>query len=164
MKPKLIRAFSLSQNIYIARKCAINAETGITSFWWDITQDQWSSEGPLLGKDKQGVVFFTWSERVAGSLAAFSVVTFYDVVVLGIGRVLRDVIKVGSEQIFIKDMPKPDSLMLICEGILISRLENNLEREEQLYFILIDIMRSPEIIKMITSSSLKKKEDQAIQN
>ena len=56
-------------------------------------------------------------------------------------------------------MPKPDQLLLICEGILISRIENNLEREEELYYILIDIMRSPEILKMITDSSLRKKGD-----
>lgn len=137
----------------------------MTSFWWEVDQNRFSPQGPIepTQQNKQGVVFFTWSERVTGSLASFSIVTFYVVVVLGIGRMIRDIIKVGSEQIFIKDMPKPDSLMLICEGILISRLENNLEREEQLYFILIDIMRSPEIIKMITTSSLKKKETPAIE-
>ena len=31
------------------------------------------------------------------------------------------------------------------------------EREEELYHILIDIMRSPEMIKSISGSSLKKK-------
>ena len=108
--------------------------------------------------EAQGIVFFTWSERVAGSLTDYPILTFYVVIVLGIGRVIRGVILTNSEQIFIKDMPRPDSLLLICEGILISRLENNLEREEELYFILIDIMRSPEVLKMITDSSLKKKQ------
>jgi len=89
---------------------------------------------------------------------------FYIVVVLGVGKVVRSGLAARSEQIFIKDMPKPDSLLLICEGILISRLENNLEREEQLYFVLIDIMRSPEILKMITSSSLKKGKNQNLEN
>ena len=56
-------------------------------------------------------------------------------------------------------MPNPDSLLLICEGILISRLEDNIEREEELYYILIDVIRSPEVIKMITESSIKKKND-----
>ena len=56
-------------------------------------------------------------------------------------------------------MPRPDSLLLLCEGVLISRLENNIEREEELYYILIDIIRSPEVIKMITDSSIKKKVD-----
>jgi hypothetical protein len=32
-------------------------------------------------------------------------------------------------------------------------------REEELYFVLLDIMRSPEMIKQITGSSQKKKID-----
>jgi len=32
-------------------------------------------------------------------------------------------------------------------------------REEEMYYVLMDIMRSPEIIKQITGSSLKKKID-----
>uniref|UniRef100_A0A7S3KJ93 Piezo non-specific cation channel cap domain-containing protein n=1 Tax=Euplotes crassus TaxID=5936 RepID=A0A7S3KJ93_EUPCR len=165
IKPKLINtAADLLQDIFIRRRCQV-IEGGAVTVWWEVEQNKLSPTGPIIDAERrEGVMFYTWSEKVTESLASFSIVTFYIVVVLGIGSVIRDVIKVGSEQIFIKDMPKPDSLMLICEGILISRLENNLEREEQLYFILIDIMRSPEIIKMITSSSLKKKENQAIEN
>jgi hypothetical protein len=53
-------------------------------------------------------------------------------------------------------MSKPDELLLLCEAIHISRLENNTKREEELYFILIDIMRSPEVLKVITGTSIKK--------
>ena len=57
-------------------------------------------------------------------------------------------------------MAKPDQLLLLCEAVHISRLENNTKREEELFFILIDIMRSPEVLKIITGSSIKKiKED-----
>ena len=131
----------------------------MTSFWWEVTQDKWGKDGPDP-TGPEGLIFFTWSEKVSGSLATYSVVTFYIIVVLGVGRGLRSGLEIGPESIFVKDMPKPDSLLLICEGILISRLENNLEREEQLYFVLIDIMRSPEILKMITTSSLKKKKEE----
>jgi piezo-type mechanosensitive ion channel component 1/2 len=158
IRPKLIKAFNLKQNIYISRNCSINTATGITSFWWEVSQNVWAADDKTRGQSN-GLVFFTWSEKVTSQLIAYSLVTFYIVVVLGIGRAIRSIIQTGSEQIFIKDMPKPDSLILICEGVLISRLENNLEREEQLYYVLIDIMRSPEILKMITTSSLRKKND-----
>ena len=69
---------------------------------------------PLNDKDqRRGIVFFTWSEKVSSSLVAYSIVTFYIVVVLGIGRFLRAAIQTGTDQIFIKDMPRPDSLILI---------------------------------------------------
>ena len=58
----------------------------------------------------------------------------------------------------LKEMPYPDDLLLICNSVVSSRLENKLEREEELYYVLIDIMRSPEMIKAITKSSLRKQD------
>lgn len=46
---------------------------------------------------------------------------------------------------------------MICTAIFIYRVQRKLVEEEELYFILIDIMRSPEMIKSLTGSSLKKK-------
>lgn len=112
IKPKLIKAFELAQNVYISRNCSINAETGVTSFWWEISQKNWSLDERNNGQ-ANGIVFFTWSERVTEQLVQYGLVGFYIVVVLGIGRAIRAIIQTGSEQIFIKDMPKPDSLLLI---------------------------------------------------
>lgn len=159
VKPRLIRVDELAISVYVSRNCTINPATGITSFWWEISQFNFTRSDSGADGDPQGIVFFTWSEKVTGDLVQYSLITFYVVVVLGIGRVLRTAIQTNPEEIFIRDMPRPDSLLLLCEGILISRLENNLEREEELYYVLIDIMRSPEILKMITDTSLKKKND-----
>jgi hypothetical protein len=52
-------------------------------------------------------------------------------------------------------MTNPDELLLLCEAIHISRLENNIEREEYLYFIMLDILRSPEVVKIITETSVE---------
>lgn len=46
---------------------------------------------------------------------------------------------------------------MICQCIYIYRVQKNLRNEEELYMILIDIMRSPETLKSITGTSLKKK-------
>ena len=110
--------------------------------------------------NENGLVFFTWSEKVTENIVGYSLITFYTIIVLGIGQFLRSALQTNSNNIFIKDMPRPDSLLLICEGILISRMEKNLEREEELFYVLIDVMRSPEILKMITDSSLKEKPKQ----
>ena len=110
--------------------------------------------------DENGLVFFTWSEKVTENIVGYSLITFYTIIVLGIGQFLRSALQTNSNNIFIKDMPRPDSLLLICEGILISRMEKNLEREEELFYVLIDVMRSPESLKMITDSSLKEKPKQ----
>ena len=57
-------------------------------------------------------------------------------------------------------MPNPDPLINLCRGIYLSRMSGDLYREEMLYYELIDILRSPEIMKMLTgTSSIKKKEE-----
>ena len=48
---------------------------------------------------------------------------------------------------------------MICQCIYIYRVQKNLKNEEELYMILIDIMRSPETLKSLTGTSLKKKLD-----
>ena len=58
-------------------------------------------------------------------------------------------------------MPEPDGLLNLCEGVIIYRLENNLKMEAELYYTLIDIFRSPEILKIVTGgclTSIKKKQ------
>ena len=51
-------------------------------------------------------------------------------------------------------MVLPNKLLSLCEGIRIARIKKDYLQEEQLYYVLIDLMRSPEMIKNITKSSL----------
>lgn len=113
IKPKLIKVKELSQDIWISRNCSINPSTNQTAYWWEVSQKVYTRNGIDDQDTKLGVVFFTWSEKVTSQLIGFGLISFYVVVVLGIGRALRAIIQSGSEQIFIKDMPRPDSLLLI---------------------------------------------------
>ena len=51
-------------------------------------------------------------------------------------------------------MPDPKPLINLCAGIKISRYSFDLKKEENLYYILIEFMRSPEYLIMITKSTL----------
>ena len=51
-------------------------------------------------------------------------------------------------------MVNQTKLFSVCEGIKISRIRKNYLQEQKLYFLLIEMMRSPEIIKNMTQSSL----------
>ncbi len=57
------------------------------------------------------------------------------------------------------EMPHPDNLIRICEAIIVARVERDLIREEILYFELIDLIRSPEIVKLISGSYVKQRKD-----
>jgi hypothetical protein len=54
------------------------------------------------------------------------------------------------ELIPLMDIPYPDNLIRMCEAIIVARVEKDLDREEMLYFELIDLLRSPELVKHIT--------------
>lgn len=44
--------------------------------------------------------------------------------------------------------------MELCDGIKLARFKNNLVQEEELYCLLMDLMRSPELLKLISQSSI----------
>ena len=60
----------------------------------------------------------------------------------------------SAERIMYTEMVLPNKLLSLCEGIRIARIKKDYLQEEQLYYVLIDLMRSPEMIKNITKSSL----------
>ena len=116
---------------------------------WSLTED-----------GKKGLTLYIISERYSPVTFNFSVITFYVSVVYLIGRVLRVIVSGSSHNIPLSDMPNPDPLINLCRGIYLSRMSGDLYREEMLYYELIDILRSPEIMKMLTgTSSIKKKEE-----
>ena len=52
-------------------------------------------------------------------------------------------------------MPYAEDIINLCEGILISRYSFDYDNEEKLYYILIDLMRSPDYLKILTESSME---------
>jgi len=114
IKPKLIPLRDLAQNITISQNCTYNPTTMQSVFWWEVSQNVYTGDVDKTNpKAPQGVVFFTYSEKVTDAVIGYSLIMFYAIVVLGIGRALRAVIQTNSNEIFIKDMPRPDSLLLI---------------------------------------------------
>ncbi|CAG9318296.1 PIEZO2_5 [Blepharisma stoltei] len=114
----------------------------------------------LKGSILEQMHFYVISYNYSPVTFNFSVITFYISVVYLVGRLLRIVVIGGAYNIQMTEMPNPDPLINLCTGIYVSRMTGDLLREEELYFELMDILRSPEIIKMVTGrSSLKNKTD-----
>ena len=59
-----------------------------------------------------------------------------------------------AERVIYTEMVNPNKLLTLCEGIRISRIKKDFLQEGRLYYLLIDLMRSPEMMKSITKSSL----------
>lgn len=104
----------------------------------------------------QGIEFHTFSDKISTGTGNMDVITFYATFIIVIGNAVRGIISGEAEKIVLTEMPEPKKLINLCEGIKISRYRQNLDREEHLYYVLIDFMRSPEILKKLTKSSLEK--------
>ena len=111
----------------------------------------------MPGSKLTGVQFFTFSTKIAPSYFKYSIITFYVSIVLVIGKLFRNVCIIPANRIFIWEIPNSEKLLLLCECVYIYRMRSQLDQEEQLYFTFADIMRSPEMIKAITGTAMKKK-------
>ena len=101
------------------------------------------------------IEFHTLSDKVSSYVSEYSVLTFYVTVILLLGNYIRNFFTGQPEKIMLTEMPEPEKLINLCEGIKQSRYSFELEKEEQLYYVLIEFMRSPDYLKMLTKSSLR---------
>mmetsp|Transcript_10701 Transcript_10701/g.20818 ORF Transcript_10701/g.20818 Transcript_10701/m.20818 type:complete len:2184 (+) Transcript_10701:50-6601(+) len=122
----------------------LNIENGSAPFWLV------SCETP---KFTDGIRFYAISDLYSPITFNFSVMTFYFSVVYLAGRLLRTVTSGSASNIIMTDMPRPDQLISMCEAIYIARMTGDIMKEEKLYYELISILRSPEILKLITGKN-----------
>jgi hypothetical protein len=95
----------------------------------------------------------------SGSSSFSTIWGFYAVLVYTVAKLFRTGFVPFTDQIVITDAKDPTQILLLCEIIHLYRLKQMLKQEEKLFFLLIDIMRSPHIFKEITGSSIKDDED-----
>lgn len=74
------------------------------------------------------MVFFTFSQKIAPDYFKYSVLTFYISVIFVLGKLIRNVIVIGSNRYFITEMPDSEQLLLLCECIYIYRMQSKLEK------------------------------------
>ena len=101
-----------------------------------------------------GLFFFVFSDKISSSTSGYSVISFYLTFILIIGNYIRNFFSGQAEKVNLTEMPNPEEIINLCEGILTSRHSFDFEQEEELYYILIEIMRSPDYLKILTNSSI----------
>jgi hypothetical protein len=84
-----------------------------------------------------------------------SIIGLYATLVLAVGRFVRLFFDRLSQRVIYEEMPEPNDLFELCEGIYIYRNQRNLEKENILYDLLIRIFRSPETLINITGFKTK---------
>ena len=102
-----------------------------------------------------GVEFHAFNDKISETTSGYSVLTFYLTFILVAGSYVADFLASEPEKIMFTDLPHPEELVNLCEGIQIARYSYDFKGEETLYTILIEFMRSPEYLKMLTQSSME---------
>ena len=118
-----------------------------TYFNWNVRTNDGTNEDI-------GLEFITFSDYYSSFTFGMDIITFYVSFVVVAGNIIRSVFLGQSERIMYSEMVNPGKLLSVCEGIKISRIKKDFLSEEKLYYLLIDFMRSPEMFKNLTMSSL----------
>ena len=107
------------------------------------------------GTSNGGIIFHVFSDKVSSTISGYSVLTFYVSFILLAGTYVRNFFSGAAEKITLTELPNPEAIINLCEGILVSRYSFDYEQEEKLYYILMELMRSPDYIKILTESSIE---------
>eukprot|EP00753_Platysulcus_tardus_P003067 PLAT12228.1.p1 GENE.PLAT12228.1~~PLAT12228.1.p1 ORF type:complete len:1010 (-),score=551.83 PLAT12228.1:62-2737(-) len=124
------------------------------------TNNNWWTVRPLNAtRASQGLSFIIASDKVISGFQGsdYSVTTIYFTVVLAIGRFFRTLFSSPTSRIIMDEMPYPDPLMELVEGVYIARMEQyegHFKDEVKLYEFLVRLFRSPEILLRITKDKL----------
>ena len=103
--------------------------------------------------ETEGIKFHVFSDQVSTTTSGKNILTFYVSFVLLIGGYVRSFFAGQPEKIMLTEMPHSEEIINLCEGIKVSRNSFDFEQEEKLYYILIEIMRSPDYLRTLTTSS-----------
>jgi len=102
------------------------------------------------------VKFTLFSMMVSASLfASYNVTTFYTGVTVLVAQLLRPNLLFSSFMGFLYETTKPDAAIKLVEACYMKRHEEDLIGEEETYRMLQEIIRSPELYKALSGSSLK---------
>jgi len=151
--PAESQAYELTGEIENTVKESATVILNCTKITFD--KDTLSTYSWELKTDHKGIFFITLSEKITSLVTGYTALTLYISVVFVIGVYMKAVTRNKVNIIIIHDMPETGGLLDLCEGVMMYRLDDNLKMEGELYFTLIDLFRSPEVLKIITESSLE---------
>lgn len=136
-----------------------SSSDGKASRWWVMEQAA-RDASPFNTSALDGLQVVIAAERLAGGSAAISltaggVVAFYVLVVFGIGRVVRTILRDTRYRIVVDEMPDTRDLVDLIEGVYMARHEGELVYETELHETIIRMYRSPVSLLQLTGDRLR---------
>jgi hypothetical protein len=140
----------------ILEKTKINSNKTRFNYNWYLKEEKedFNFEENIDTNNFDGIEFLCFTDLFSAATMGYDVITFYITFILVSGKLIRSIFLGEAERVIYTEMVNINRLFSVCEGIKISRIRKNYLQEEKLYYLLIDMVRSPEIIKNLTQSSL----------
>ena len=95
----------------------------------------------------------------ASFFATYSITTFYTGVTVVAGGAVRLAFLMNTYKQWVYETTHPEPIIKVCEACYMYRHEKKLDKEEEVYRMLQEMMRMPDFVKTITGSSLKGSQD-----
>lgn len=142
----------------------VNPETPNCEFLKNITSNEKVNHNATKdredlnsSKTKWERLHFTLFSMLAPTsfIAQYSPMTWYAVLVYGLGATFRGITIFATNTAFNYEMTSTDAIMKLIEGVYLKRHEEDLVGEEEYYRMVQEIMRSPELLKALTGTSLR---------
>ena len=108
-----------------------------------------------LEQDAVSLTLFVVSMKELFGIYNYSLTAIYITFIYAIFKLIRSTFVPSSNRIPIEECKDPTFILMLCETIQLYRLKQMLPEEEELYFLLIDIMRSPDFLKKLSGDSIK---------
>ncbi len=121
----------------------------------------WTFESSCVLTGICGISMYVTSDKVVSGIAflsTYNVITLYIGVVYTIARLMRSLFQSYPWQVSFEELPYPDDLISLCDGISLARTgnyEGNLRDEIKLWEILISLFRNPAVLMRITRPKIK---------
>ena len=143
---KLVEDYSIKSDIYLGFT-GCKKENNVSNYleaYFTLSQDN---------KTDEGLFFYVLSDKVSSTVSGYSILSFYVSFVLIAGNYIRNFFAGEPQKIFLTEMPQLKEIIKLCEGVKVSRYSYDFEQEEKLYYILIELLRSPDYLRLLTDSS-----------
>ena len=120
--------------------CTLSYLTMDSTSWWQLTE----------GDVSPSFIVLSDSVPAFATLSSYGIIGLYVAVVLTVGRFIRMIITDLTLRIMYEDLPNPDLILQLCLDILLAREFGEFETEETLFWRLITVFRSPQLLLELT--------------
>jgi hypothetical protein len=69
--------------------------------------------------------------------------------------VIRKITFGKTTEVWYGEMPSPETLFVLIDAIEMARMQKDFLKEDILYFFMVELLRNPEDLKLLTGSMLK---------